>query len=772
MPAVLITLALVAGTVAVADSARADSAPADPKNAATPTTVTADPLPTPQIDGVVWTELVVGNTVYVGGKFANARPAGAAAGTHTVKRTSMLAFDIRTGALNTRFAPVLNGDVQAISTAADGKHLYIGGSFTKVGSAAKSRIAEIDATTGALTPAFKASANGTVKSIVRRGSTVYFGGSFTWSTGKTRQQLAAVNGTTGGLSTWTPSATGGVVNALALSPDGKKVVVGGAFTTLDKSANPGYGLGAVDSASGKNLPWHVNSVVRNGGKNSAITSLTSTSTGLYGTGYTFGDGGNLEGAFRADWTAGDLTWVEDCHGDTYGSAVVGGVVYIAGHAHYCGNVGGFRETSPESHHRAIAFSATATQKVATNTASGHAYANFGGRPAPSLLDWYPDLTPGTFTGKGQAAWTVAGTSQYVVYGGEFTAVNGKAQQGLVRFATPSLAPNRVGPVSSGAAFVPQLTSPASGVVRVGWTSNADPDNKALRYDVYRDGDPTPVYTTTRNSSVWFRPQIGFTDAGLVPGHSYAYRVRATDPFGNTVLGDNVSITVASAGPTGYAAVVTGQGASNFWRFGQSKGSAVQDLAGYTPQILTGYPTAGAAGSSVDGSTATQFSASATTTAATATPSWPSVSTMSVGAWFRAAPGHGGTVVDFGSNSPLLSDTVDRSLAVTANGLLAFGIRSAGSPVLSSPRSVADSRWHFATATVTPTTMTLYLDGRAVARRSGSFALSRTWGYWRVGGDTPWLGAHYFTGTIDDVSVYPAALTDAQVAAQYRAATGT
>ncbi|WP_375500594.1 hypothetical protein [uncultured Jatrophihabitans sp.] len=39
--------------------------------------VTADALPTVQIDGVAWSQAIVGNTVYVGGKFTHARPAGA-----------------------------------------------------------------------------------------------------------------------------------------------------------------------------------------------------------------------------------------------------------------------------------------------------------------------------------------------------------------------------------------------------------------------------------------------------------------------------------------------------------------------------------------------------------------------------------------------------------------------------------------------------------------------------------------------------------------------
>ena len=47
---------------------------------------------------MVWSQAIVGNTVYAGGSFQNARPAGAAPGTNLVPRTHLLAFDITTGA--------------------------------------------------------------------------------------------------------------------------------------------------------------------------------------------------------------------------------------------------------------------------------------------------------------------------------------------------------------------------------------------------------------------------------------------------------------------------------------------------------------------------------------------------------------------------------------------------------------------------------------------------------------------------------------------------
>ena len=57
------------------------SAAPGPVQTTGPDSVTADPLPTVQINGVVWSQAVVGNKVFAGGNFTKARPAGAAVGT-------------------------------------------------------------------------------------------------------------------------------------------------------------------------------------------------------------------------------------------------------------------------------------------------------------------------------------------------------------------------------------------------------------------------------------------------------------------------------------------------------------------------------------------------------------------------------------------------------------------------------------------------------------------------------------------------------------------
>jgi hypothetical protein len=101
--AVLTGAALTVASAAA--PAAADTAPVPPE---TTETVSADALPTVQVNGVVWDQVVVGNRVYATGQFTQARPAGAAAGTNQTARSHILAYDLTTGALITSWAPTLN----------------------------------------------------------------------------------------------------------------------------------------------------------------------------------------------------------------------------------------------------------------------------------------------------------------------------------------------------------------------------------------------------------------------------------------------------------------------------------------------------------------------------------------------------------------------------------------------------------------------------------------------------------------------------------------
>src|SRR4051794_27384176 len=178
----IVAASLVAGGAASAVflggvvAAHADPAPIGQPSAST---VTADALPTVQIDGVAWSQVVVGNTVYVGGSFSNARPAGAAAGTNLTPRANLLAFDLTTGALITSFVANTNGQVNALAASPDGSRIYAVGTFTSVNGTTRYRIAALNPTTGAVIAGFAPSVNGAIDSVTASNTSVYIGGNFT-----------------------------------------------------------------------------------------------------------------------------------------------------------------------------------------------------------------------------------------------------------------------------------------------------------------------------------------------------------------------------------------------------------------------------------------------------------------------------------------------------------------------------------------------------------------------------------------------------------------
>ncbi|WP_427004282.1 hypothetical protein [Pseudarthrobacter sp. H2] len=538
--AAAISAVLAAALVLVqAPGAIADSAPADPASPSSPVTVTADSLPTVQIDGVVWQQAIIGDTVYAVGRFSTARPAGAAAGSQTTPRNNILAYSLSTGRLITRFTASLNAQGLAVTASPDGTRLYVGGDFTQVNGQVSSRVVALDPANGAIIPGWSPGISGQVRAIAATPDTVYLGGSFNAVGSTSRSKLAAFRASDGGLLAWQPRAAGGSVNALVLAPDRSKLVVGGSFTALNGSSQPGFGLGAVDTVNGGSLATPVNDVVRNAGSDAAVTSLSSDGTSWYGTAFINVSNkgtGNLEGSFAANWSNLDIKWIDDCRGDSHSVFANNTAVYKAGHSHDCGKINGFPETMPKSWHRALAYSKAATQ---TLTRPSTRFPSFLGKPAPALLAWFPDMDTGTATGQNQGPWVVTGNDQYVVMGGEFKNVNLSGQQGLSRFAISAIAPNKEGPRSSSAATNPVLTSPSAGKINISWQSNWDRDNSRLSYTLYRDGKV--INTRTMSSRFWYRPTAEYLDS-VPPGTAHSYRVVVTDAFGNAKSSTSVSLT--------------------------------------------------------------------------------------------------------------------------------------------------------------------------------------------------------------------------------------
>lgn len=543
--------------------------PTVPASAATPQLVGSTALPAPQINGVVWDQVVVGNTVYAVGNFTKARPSGSPAGSNEVDRSNMLAYDLTTGVLIPGFNPgAINGEIKAVTASADGSRIYIGGLFTKVGDQDHYRVAAVNPTTGAVSSTFKPVVNnGIVTSLAATANGLFIGGNFSSVKYNTvsyaRSSLAAVNPSTGAILPWSPQQTretgdnAAPVKALVASPDGTKIVIGGGFITLNGKNGTtgvgGFGLAMVNSTTGTtNLPLEVNKWIKNAGAGSQIYALKGDADGFYGSGYDFQGDGNLEGTFMAGWN-GTMVFVEDCDGDTYDIQPQGtgdsGVLYAASHKHQCARLpaGGFAE-STDSNGNLVHKYMTATTKYATGSSKAQpatsTHPSHTGEPGPTMLNFFPDVTPGSFTTAMQGPWTVEGNDKYIVFGGEFTKVNGRDQQGLTRFA-------KKGITTSLAATGLPATSPygASRTVTVTVTAASGTAKPAGVVTATIGSNPVATATLSNGTATLTLPR---TIAVGSPSVTFGYAGSAV----HEASSKKVTFTVVKAGATTDAAVAT------------------------------------------------------------------------------------------------------------------------------------------------------------------------------------------------------------------------
>ena len=750
---------------------------------ANPGQITSEPLPTVQIDGVVWAQHILGNRVYVVGSFNNARPAGAAPGTNLIPKSNILAYDITTGVLDTQFNASLNAQGRTVTSSPDGSRLYVGGNFTSVNGVNQYRIAALDPVTGSVVPGFSAIVDYQVNALVATSDTLYAGGAFQFAGGNTpRARLAAFSAANGALRPWAPTADE-EVSAMTLTPDRSKLIVGGRFGTINGSQ--ARGTAAIDLQTGASLPWAMNNVLATYGTSAGFTDLAVDGDSVYGTAFHFGGPSvKFEGVVAADPATGAIKWINDCHGDHYAVTSMNGVVYSSSHAHYCANFGGFPQTEDWARGGArysTAVTAEATGELRPDTWK---YVSFTGDPAPSLVSWDPDWQVGSFTTAQMAGWTVESNSEYLLYGGEFTRVNNIAQQGLVRFAAKPIAPGLNGPVLGAATYVPKLVSNVAGQVRITTPANWDRDSLALEYRIIRNGDnANPIFTTTVESMDWNRPTIGFTDTGLAPGSTQSYRVRVNDADGNVAWGNNVSIAVASAGsPSAYSDLVLRDRATVHWRLGEPAGATGNALdaiglndgtVGSNTSIVRGGP-----GALVDDAdTSYNFTTDATSSAVSMTGSRrPVLDTFSIEAWVRTSSNTGGRIIGFSNNASGDSgNNGDRHMYMTNNGRVMFGVFPAsGRETIESSPGLNDGVWHHVVATMDAEGMKLYVDGALAASRTDVQNGRNYYGFWRVGRDTltNWPSrptSSTFLGSIDEPAVYEFnVLSPQQVASHYAA----
>ncbi|MGW8655099.1 LamG-like jellyroll fold domain-containing protein, partial [Nocardia salmonicida] len=200
------------------------------------------------------------------------------------------------------------------------------------------------------------------------------------------------------------------------------------------------------------------------------------------------------------------------------------------------------------------------------------------------------------------------------------------------------------------------------------------------------------------------------------------------------------------------------------------GDSRQDWAGAnTPVFGSGVSTStsGVANTATGAST---FTGSSTGRVAT-TNKVAAPSEYSTEVWFKTNSTTGGKLIGYGSAASGDSTSYDRHLYMTNNGRLVFGTYDGSTRTIQNSTALNNNAWHHAVATQSSAGMKLYVDGTLVASDASGTTAENYLGYWRIGGDnlSSWPSApssKYFKGALDEVAVYPYALTSAQVQTHY------
>ncbi len=749
-----------------------------------------------------------GGVIYAGGYFTKVRPPGTSTGSSSeVARSYLAAFNASTGALVTTFNVTLNARVNALAVSPNGSTLYVGGQFTTANGASRPHVAAINIPSGTLNTTFAPNPNHGVTAITANASTVYLSGDFTTAKSTNQAYLASFSAANGAINKGfapvltapaaspldtAPSAHG---RALLLSPDGSRLLVGGGFATVDGQTTGG--MVSMDPGTGALQSWPANNQQSiNVACSGRVTDIVTDGTNAYVTAE--GDPpGCYEGTYSANIVTGVMNWNEPCLGASQGIAVLNGVLYKGAHQHDCafapggpfgGFVGGLGRNDFIHHYL-----------TAQNDSDGE------------LLHWTPQTNASGTTNTGPHAMATDGSQ--IIVGGDFTKVNGTAQQGITRFtstgnqATPKVpglsikADPFTGAVPIiGANLAITVQPTAAGTLTVEVPTVEDADSGTLTYRIYRDNGSTPVNTQTAVSYPWSRPVLRFDDTGLAAGSTHSYRVSASDGTFTSAKSAAVSGTVSSAAPPGFTSEYTSLSPQVWWRLNEGGASPAADSSGHG---VTGTFIGGSSDPNgpIPSNSAVALNGTSNYVTSSTTISAPNA--FSESAWFKTTSVNGGVIVAQSDTQTGSGGNTDRMITMDNNGGLVFAMKSTDSFPGFGSLSIAfrnqgpiwnDGKWHLVVGTYDATSglASLYVDGQLQGTTTGdqlsatALAAGMPTSYLRVGYadlsslqevfginyyNLHWPDSEFFNGSIGQAAAFNQTLTAAQVQKMFAAGVG-
>ena len=318
----------------------------------------------------------IGDRIYVGGPFTQIQ---GASGGPVYTTSGLFAFDRNTGEIDVSgFGfPGVSGRITTLEASPDG-NLFVAGNFAKTDGKTTKKIGKLDATNGQVMTVFKAKADKQINDMVYRGGLLYLAGAFTTVDNVARSGLAAVDPTTGALSGELNLPVAGTrktgklmhVDSLDVTPDASTLLATGNFTTVNSLSRNQVALVDLTTSPDTVRDWQTNRYVNNCASkfdtyirdvdfspdgSYFIITTTGASAIIFGTTPT--TGGLCDSTTR--WPTNAVgagqqpTWVAFTGGDTnYSAAATGTAIYLGGHQRWQNNYWGRDSAGPASVSRA------------------------------------------------------------------------------------------------------------------------------------------------------------------------------------------------------------------------------------------------------------------------------------------------------------------------------------------------------------------------------------------------------------------------------------
>lgn len=486
---------------------------------AAPVTVAAD-TGTWQTDGRV--DAVAyspdGLTLYLAGTFHHLCPPKAtscgATTTGNVAIDNLAALNVASGAPVTAFRPQPDGEVLSLVPAADGATLYAGGVFNHIGTLARHKVAALSPATGAAVSTWRPNVGAQVKALALSpdGSVLYLGGDFKAVDSVPRIELAAVT-------TYSPTATAATVLPWDPEPSGTDTTDKGSLipstvnSLVVRSSDGQVYAGGVFTLIGGLVRSNVAALGpgTGGGVGAAVPTFDMTPSLHFVTltvqttrdGSTvFANGRGPGGFLRAyDSTTGRQLWARKMDGDVQAAVATDTVVYAGGHFDYVAITG---TTLLDVRHHLAAFDAATGATDPWNPSANSAFGTYG-------MAWSPG---------------------HVVAAGDFTRINNLPHEGVAQFSGgDSVPPTPVSSLTAG--------STSKGRVDLAWSQSTDSDSPSVTYRVYRrpTGGSFALVGSVPGPTGGVST-VTYADLSATIGSAYEYAVRVADPvflspFGNT-----------------------------------------------------------------------------------------------------------------------------------------------------------------------------------------------------------------------------------------------